>query len=254
MTVPESHPRFLSLSTRNKLVEEWEKGLVVTQGLIAHGRGEAFDYLLGEVTTRYAAEAEKVAAAVLLTAERPVISVNGNVGALSAKDVCSICAELDCPAEVNIFHRSEDRVRRLADRLRAEGCDRVLGEHPDSRIKGLDHSRALCSSEGIFSSDVVLVPLEDGDRCEALKSMNKKVVTVDLNPLSRTSRTADISIVDNLIRAMPGILSNLKEIRSEMRAGITDEEDLGEWISGFSNRDNLEGSLDLMARRYLKTR
>ncbi len=48
----------------------------------------------------------------------------------------------------------------------------------------------------IFAADVVIVPLEDGDRCEALKRWAKIVITVDLNPLSRTSRTADLTIVD----------------------------------------------------------
>ncbi|NMC89936.1 MAG: DUF137 domain-containing protein, partial [Methanomicrobiales archaeon] len=50
-----------------------------------------------------------------------------------------------------------------------------------------------------------LVPLEDGDRCEALRAMGKAVVTIDLNPLSRTARTATLTIVDELTRALPGI-------------------------------------------------
>src|SRR2546426_3742263 len=49
--------------------------------------------------------------------------------------------------------------------------------------------RALAQRAGIYGADAVLVPLEDGDRTEALVRMKKVVVTVDLNPLSRTSRT-----------------------------------------------------------------
>lgn len=45
------------------------------------------------------------------------------------------------------------------------------------------------------------MPLEDGDRCEALIQMGKQVLVVDLNPLSRTARTATVTIVDNVSRA-----------------------------------------------------
>ena len=54
------------------------------------------------------------------------------------------------------------------------------------------------------------MPLEDGDRTTALRKAGKKVITFDLNPLSRTSQTADITIVDNVTRAVD-LLSN--EIR-----------------------------------------
>jgi hypothetical protein len=51
MTVPGSHPRHESLQAREALVEGVEDGYVAQQGLIAHGRGEAFDYLVGEETS-----------------------------------------------------------------------------------------------------------------------------------------------------------------------------------------------------------
>ncbi len=73
------------------------------------------------------------------------------------------------------------------------------------RLLPLSHDRALCLREGIYAADVVLVPLEDGgDRCEALVSMGKTVITIDLNPpLSRTAQTATLTIVDELTRALP---------------------------------------------------
>lgn len=220
MTVPKSHPRYLSLTTRDKLVEGWKKGLVATQGLIAHGRGEAFDYLIGERTTEEAATAIRAASYMLLQAERPVISVNGNVGALSAKEIGSLSNLLGCRVEVNIFHRTEERIRALVSHLEENGVENVLGTDPDMRIPGLDHARALCCKEGIFDADVVLVPLEDGDRCQALKDMGKKVITIDLNPLSRTARTANITIVDNLTRALPAIEKEIplaRKVHSEKR-------------------------------------
>ncbi|PNX46256.1 MAG: hypothetical protein BV456_12485, partial [Thermoplasmata archaeon M8B2D] len=77
--IPKNHPRYESLMTRKRISYAMNKGFVHETGLIAHGRGEAFDYLLGEKTNRFAYEAEKVAAAALLYAKKPVISVNGNV-------------------------------------------------------------------------------------------------------------------------------------------------------------------------------
>ena len=46
--IPDSHPRKKSLISRNKIVNGSNEGLLAESALIAHGRGEAFDYLLGE--------------------------------------------------------------------------------------------------------------------------------------------------------------------------------------------------------------
>jgi 4-phosphopantoate--beta-alanine ligase len=242
MTVPKSHPRYLSLITRDRLVEGLEKGLAAPQGLIAHGRGEAFDYLLGERTSEFAMRAIRASSELLVWARSPVISVNGNVASLCPEDIAALSRVLDCPVEVNIFHRTEDRVSRIARVLEEAGCGNVVGVDPDREIPGLDHARAKASSQGIYKADVVLVPLEDGDRCQALKAMGKKVITIDLNPLSRTARTADITIVDNLIRAMPLLV---KGVREAMEEGAT------EGWKGFDNTGNLDLTLDLMARRYI---
>ncbi len=245
MEPPKSHPRYVSLMTRDKLVKGWEEGLVATQGLIAHGRGEAFDYLLGERTTEEGSLAERVSAAMLLSAEHPVISVNGNVGALVPEDIRLLSDALECPVEINIFHRTEERVSALADRMRDVGCRKVLGERPDREIPGLDHARAMCTDEGIFTADVVLVPLEDGDRCQALKDMGKRVITIDLNPLSRTARTADVTIVDNLIRAVPAVTAFVRSLEKEplLWKGIVEE---------YDNVENLENVLSRLASTHLR--
>ena len=81
--VPESHPRYLSLKTRDNIVAGVDKGVTSIHGLIAHGRGEAFDYLLGESTHDFAQEAIGAAAVTLLLSAHPVISVNGNAAALA---------------------------------------------------------------------------------------------------------------------------------------------------------------------------
>ncbi len=215
MKIPKSHPRYASLVRREKLVQGWRDGLVVPEGLIAQGRGEAFDYLFGEETTAPALVAEKAAAAFLLAAARPVISVNGNVAALAPREVVRLARTVSARIEVNLFHRTEARVGKIVLRLRASGANDVLGPHPDARIPRLESKRALCHRDGIYSADVVLVPLEDGDRTEALVRMGKTVIAIDLNPLSRTSQKASIPIVDELTRALLNIEKFARELHGD---------------------------------------
>ena len=202
--IPVDHPRAASLRTRERMKDAVRNGLVHPTGLIAHGRGEAFDYLLGEATPPEAAEAVAEGARLLRGARHPAFSLNGNVVALAAAQCVEVAAALPGLAlEVNLFHRTTERVARLVAAMRTAGAGTVLGERPDFRIPGLTSDRAQCCKDGIGHADVVLVPLEDGDRCQALKAMGKTVVTIDLNPLSRTARAADVTIVDELTRALP---------------------------------------------------
>lgn len=213
MKIPRSHPRYESLVRREKLVKAWRDGIVVPEGLIAHGRGEAFDYLFGEETSAPALVAEKAAAAVLLQSERPIISVNGNVAALAAGEVVRLARAVPARIEVNLFHRTESRVRSIVRLLERAGASGVLGAKAEARIPGLESKRALCARDGIYRADVVLVPLEDGDRAEALARMGKTVISVDLNPLSRTSRTASIPIVDDVARALGNVERFVVDLR-----------------------------------------
>ena len=45
-----SHPRYRSLLMRHRLEVAAKKGMLADSAMIAHGRGEAYDYLLGETT------------------------------------------------------------------------------------------------------------------------------------------------------------------------------------------------------------
>ncbi|MBC7109669.1 MAG: DUF137 domain-containing protein, partial [Archaeoglobi archaeon] len=128
-------------------------------------------------------------------------------------------------------------VRKIADHLKRHGAKRVLGLRADARIPGLEHDRAKCDSDGIFSSDAVLVPLEDGDRCEALLKMGKEVIAIDLNPLSRTSRKATISIVDNITRAIPRMIEMAEEMKGWNRKKLL------EIKKNFDNRENLKRTI-----------
>ena len=242
MNIPKSHPRYLSLVTRQKLVDGVRRGLATDVGLIAHGRGEAFDYLIGEKTIKIAEFAEKVATASLLLAKNPVLSVNGNVASLCPKEIVKLSKITNSKIEVNLFHRTEERIQRIADELRKNGAENVLGEKPDARIN-LEHSRGLCTKEGIYNSDVVLVPLEDGDRAKVLKEMGKIVVTIDLNPLSRTAQTSNITIIDNVIRAIPKMIDFSKSLND---LKISELETI---VNTFDNKKNISDTIKYISER-----
>lgn len=241
--IPKSHPRYFSLTTREKISHAVKKGLVHETGLIAHGRGEAFDYIIGEKTIPTADEAERVAAAALLIAKNPVISVNGNVVALVPEECINLAKCIPAKIEVNLFHRTDERMKLLVKELGKFGLKEVYGLIADARVPGLDHDRGLCDKRGIFSADVVLVPLEDGDRCQALKKMGKKVIAIDLNPLSRTAKTADITIVDNVIRAIPNIEKWVKKLRN------MDEKDIEKIVHSWDNDEMLDDVLLFVSKR-----
>lgn len=223
--VPASHPRYWSLKIRDRIVAGVERGVTSIHGLIAHGRGEAFDYLLGESTHDFARTAIHAAAALLARAARPVVSVNGNAVALVGAELVRLARLLNAPLEVNIFHASKERELAIRECLRSHGAADVLMPTPDTQLDFIDSNRKFVNPEGIFRADVIFVPLEDGDRCEALRKMGRDVITVDLNPLSRTARTASITIVDNVVRAMDILLQDVSRMQgggaAELEAAIS---------------------------------
>ena len=245
MEIPKSHPRYKSLMTRERLAEMVQRGLVTPTGLISHGRGEAYDYLMGERSTDAALEAERAAAAYLLSAENPVLCVNGNAAALDPEGIIALAELIPAKIEVNLFHRTPERMEGLISYLESKGARDVLGRDPDSRIAGLEHDRALCTSEGIYGSDVILVPIEDGDRAEALVAMGKKVISIDLNPLSRTSKAATVPICDEMSRA----LANISRFVTAMRG---DHETILKTLDGFSNSENRRRTVECICDSLTK--
>jgi 4-phosphopantoate--beta-alanine ligase len=222
------------------LVEGYRRGLVAAEGLIAHGRGEAYDYLIGERTTKTAQRAIKAAAAMLLLSKRPVISVNGNTAALCARETVELAKVTGSEIEVNLFYRTEERERAIRTELERYGADDVLGVGPraSATIPELQSDRRRVDPDGIYRADTVFVPLEDGNRTEALVKMGKAVITVDLNPLSRTAKAAHITIVDNIIRAMPAAVKAAREIKGSRS--------LEKIVHGFDNKNNLRESLKII--------
>lgn len=215
--IPEDHPRYESLLTRHRIEAGVEKGITSRQGLIAQGRGEAFDYLLGERTIESADAAERAAAAQLLLADRPVLSVNGNVAALVPGEIVELASAVDADIEVNLFHRTDERIEAITTHLREHGAEAVKGLTADGRIPGLSHERAKVDADGIGAADVVVVPLEDGDRAEALAAMGKTEIVIDLNPQSRSARAAAIPIIDNIVRAVPNVAEHARELQGYSR-------------------------------------
>ena len=229
--IPKSHPRLNSLLIREKLVKGFDDNLVAKEGLLAHGRGEAFDYLIGEKTSKSAKEAIKAAAFMLKNAENSVISVNGNFAALCPTEIVQLAKTTNSKIEVNLFYSSEKRKKAITKILKKSGAKEILGLNKKSSTKllGIDSARRIVDKNGIFSADVVLVPLEDGDRTIALKKAKKKIITFDLNPLSRTAQTANITIVDNVTRAMKLLVIESKKKKRK--------------LSKYDNKKNLKVSI-----------
>jgi 4-phosphopantoate--beta-alanine ligase len=215
--------------------------------LIAHGRGEAFDYILGEKSGQSASKASAAASAYLLSARNPVLSVNGNTAALVGKEIVQLASMIPARIEVNLFHRTLRRERVIARYLARLGATKVLGVGAEAStvIPDVSSPRANVDPEGIGKADVVFVPLEDGDRVEALQRLGKQVIAIDLNPLSRTSRAASVTIVDNVVRAVPELLAVTKRLK------ISPSKELQRIKGEFNNQVNLGTAITEMVQ-YLR--
>lgn len=237
-----NHPRFLSNYYRDLLCDGVCKGITSLQGLTAHGRGEAFDYLINEKTRNFAVTAITVSVAQLLLARYPVISVNGNSAILSAKDLVKLAQIIPAVLEINLFHSSRIREQKIANYLRQYKTGTIL--YPDkTSLANVFSNRKMISRLGQKKADVILIPLEDGDRTLALRNLGKKVITIDLNPLSRTSQAADITIVDNIVRAMPLM------IKTSIKLKHYSPLKLQQLVQNYNNRENLSLALSFIRER-----
>jgi 4-phosphopantoate--beta-alanine ligase len=246
--IPSDHPRAKSLLQRERLIARYLDGIVAISGLIAHGRGEAFDYLLGEKTSKPALEAISATAATLLVAENPVISVNGNTAALVADEVVKLAEVTNSKIEVNLFYRSTERELAIQKLLRKAGAREVLGigKKASAKIPELSSQRRRVDPQGILIADVIMVPLEDGDRTEALVRMGKKVMAVDLNPLSRTAQKATITIVDNIVRSAPKLVETARKLKKQ------GPKKCREILRKYDNKRNLAESIVAIEENLLK--
>jgi len=237
--IPKNHPRYESLILRERIKNAYKDGYLADSGMIAHGRGEAFDYLLGEKTTVTAIQSIEVSVAMLLLAKNPVLSVNGNTTALVLKEIINLAILTNSKIEINLFYRNKKRVEIISELYKKNGYNKILGTNNEKLkyLGNIQSPRATASENGIYSADLVLVALEDGDRVEVLKKNDKNVIAIDLNPLSRTAQMADITIVDNIIRAIPLMIKTISKLK------FKDENYLKDIVNEFSNERNLKLSL-----------
>lgn len=241
-----NHPRYQSLVYRDKIVKAHENGILADSGMIAHGRGETFDYLIGEKTTDNSQNTIDVAACYFLTSKNPVLSVNGNTTALVSEEIAQLADLLDIPVEINLYYRTPERIVNIEKVYKDLGVKNILGTDDDDFIDtpDLDGPRSPVSIEGIKKADLVFIPLEDGDRAEKLYALGKDIVNVDLNPLSRTAQTSTVTIVDNIVRVMPALIKSVEKYSNY------DNSDLQEKIDKFDNKVNLDTAIHDIIKRF----
>jgi 4-phosphopantoate--beta-alanine ligase len=136
--IPKTHPRYESLLLRDKVKNAFKEGYLADSGMIAHGRGETFDYLIGEKTTETAKEACRAAVATIFLAENPVLSVNGNTTALAIDEIIELAKATDSKIEINLFYRTEERVEIISRMFKERGWDNILGGN-DEKLEYIDN-------------------------------------------------------------------------------------------------------------------
>ena len=147
---------------------------------------------------------------------------------------------INAKIEINLFYRTDERVKLITQLYKNHGYKNILGTLDDDieYINDIKNNRATASKTGIYAADTVLIPLEDGDRAEILKKGGKNIITIDLNPLSRTSKMSDVSIMDNIVRAIPFMTKIAEDLKTQ------DKKVLIDIVNDFDNEENLKESLE----------
>ena len=246
--IPKTHPRYDSLNIRSKIADNFIRGIIMPDGLVAHGRGEAFDYIIGEKTMPFSITSINAAVAKLLLSSTAVISINGNVASLVPDEIIEFSRISKIQLEINLFHRTKKRIDLVNTLLRDHGGKKILGTNNRyiTQLPDLKSNRRFVDTRGIFKADVVFVPLEDGDRAESLRTMNKEVITVDLNPFSRTAKTSNITIVDNIVRVIPLMITKYTEMCKLSKAN------LNQILEKYDNDKNLNYAIVHISNRLKK--
>jgi 4-phosphopantoate--beta-alanine ligase len=128
--------------------------------------------------------------------------------------------------------------------LHGYGVANVLTGFDFIKLAHIASNRANVDKNGTFKADVVFVPLEDGDRAQALTKFGKTVLTVDLNPLSRTAVASTVTIVDEVTRALKNLVSFAKHFKSESH-----QDELNLLKATFDNPRNLKASYVIMQKQ-----
>jgi len=230
--------------TKEKIINGVKQGITSVNGLLSEGRGEIFDILMNRTLSSRSMPSIEVSVAQLLLAKNPVISVNGNTAVIVPKELIELSNTINAPLEVNLFYRSDERVKNVVEYLKKNGADVVLGAGDQTvRLEEIEHARGLVDERGIKVADTILVALEDGDRAEKLISMGKKIIAIDLNPFSRTANMASITIVGNVLDVIPAMISYAKQMKNMKR------EELDEIVKNFDNKEILRCQVKIFVER-----
>jgi 4-phosphopantoate--beta-alanine ligase len=73
--------------------------------------------------------------------------------------------------------------------------------------------------------------------------MGKTVIAIDLNPLSRTAQWSSITIVDNIIRALPNLVAEARKQKD------ISKRELEKILQNFDNKKNLAAEIHLINKR-----
>ena len=217
--------------------------------LLHTGEAKRLIIYWGSKRARLRAPLPKLRVPICSPQTTPFSAVNGNTATLVPGEIAELHAVTGIPVEINLFHPSAQRVKRIADHLHAYGVANVLTGFDFVKLAHIASDRANVDKNGIFQADVVFVPLEDGDRAQALTKLGKTVLTVDLNPLSRTAVASTVTIVDEVTRAFKNLVSFAKVWKSE-----TNQDELDLLKATFDNLENLKASYALMQKRLRSPR
>lgn len=209
------------INSRKIMIEALRKKIATETGLIALGRSEIFEIFFDGDTPAPTRDVIDAVAARLLLAEYPVISVNGNAVALSAKDLIKLAKEINAKIEVNLLYRTNERLEAIRRFLNDEGASDDIILIPEygtaDTLDGISSARKFIHKEGISKADVVLVLMEDGDRVKALVDRGKVVIAIEINPLSPTASMANVALIDNIVRAIPAIKNAVSELKKKKK-------------------------------------
>ena len=82
--------------------------------------------------------------------------------------------------------------------------------------------------------------------------MGKRVIAIDLNPLSRTAKKATVSIVDNILRAVPQLTEEVRQLSNKPRPDL--EKILNEYDNQKTLADAVQEIRDHLDEQFRKGR
>src|SRR5437667_103609 len=165
--------------------------------------------------------------------DSPRPTLCGTVAGSSSHESRGCCEDPQVPSSLHFPHAPREAREGMAgghrrpggiDRPRSRGSFRLCTRRDDVSSRACRRTRGGgLPPEGPTA----------GDRTEALVRMGKTVISVDLNPLSRTSQRATIPVVDELTRALPNMERFARDLRS-------DPDEIGRLMKSYRKSENMK--------------